>query len=400
MRKGQEAVLKDKTIVEMAERFTALPPYLFAELDRRKTALRAKGVDLIDLGVGDPDLPTPQRIVEQMRKAVLNPQNHRYPSYEGLRAFREAVSRWYDRRFGIDVDPDGEVIALIGSKEGIAHIPLAFINPGAYSLVPSPGYPVYHAGTIFAGGKSFFMPLVEEQGFLPDLGTIPPEVAEQASLMFINYPNNPTAAVADKEFFAAVVEFAQRYRLIVCHDAAYSEICFEGYTPPSFLEVGGAKAVGIEFHSLSKTYNMTGWRLGFAVGNREILAGLGKVKTNIDSGVFQAIQWAGIEALEGDQSDVEQMRMIYQRRRDIMVAGLRTMGLEVTPPKATFYLWVKVPHGHNSAAFASLVLDEAGVVLTPGSGFGEAGEGYVRLALTVSEGRLEEAVERLQRITL
>jgi LL-diaminopimelate aminotransferase len=392
--------LKSKTIVELADRLMVLPPYLFAELDRKKAALRAKGVDIIDLGVGDPDLPTPQRIVERMREEILNPLNHRYPSYEGLREFREAVSRWYERRFRVQVDPDGEAIALIGSKEGIAHIPLAFINPGSYALVPSPGYPVYHVGTGFAGGKSFFMPLKEEQGFLPDLDQIPPDVAEQAALIFINYPNNPTAAVADKAFFAAVVEFAQRYGLIVCHDAAYSEICFEDYNPPSFLEVAGAKEVGVEFHSLSKTYNMTGWRLGFAVGNREVIAGLGKAKTNIDSGVFQAIQWAGIEALAGDQSDVEQMRTIYQKRRDIMVAGLRAMGLEVTPPKATFYLWFKVPSGHNSTSFASIVLDEAGVVLTPGNGFGEAGEGYVRLALTVSEARLEEAVARLQRISL
>ena len=233
--------MKGETTVEMAQRLTALPPYLFAELDRKKAALRAKGVDIIDLGVGDPDLPTPSRIVERMREAVLNPQNHRYPSYEGLRDFREAVSRWYERRFHVTVDPDGEVIALIGSKEGIAHIALAFINPEAYSLVPSPGYPVYHAGTIFAGGRSFIMPLLEEQGFLPDLGTIPPEVAEQATLLFINYPNYPTAAVAEREFFAAVVAFARQYRLIVCHDAAYSEICFDGYTPPSFLEVEGAK---------------------------------------------------------------------------------------------------------------------------------------------------------------
>jgi LL-diaminopimelate aminotransferase len=392
--------MKDREKVEMAQRLTSLPPYLFAELDRRKAALRAKGVDIIDLGVGDPDLPTPPRIVERMREAVLNPQNHRYPSYEGLREFREAVSRWYERRFGVQVDPDGEVIALIGSKEGIAHIPLAFINPGAYSLIPSPGYPVYHAGTVFAGGKSFFMLLVEEQGFLPDLGQVSVEVADAATLLFINYPNNPTAAVANNDFFAEVVAFAQRHSLIVCHDAAYSEISFDNYAPPSFLEVDGAKAVGVEFHSLSKTYNMTGWRLGFAVGNREIIAGLGKAKTNIDSGVFQAIQWAGIEALKGDQSDVEQMRTIYQKRRDIMVAGLRAMGLEVTLPKATFYLWFKVPSGHNSASFASLVLDEAGVVLTPGNGFGGAGEGYVRLALTVSEARLEEAVERLQRISL
>ena len=392
--------MKDEKRVEVAQRLTAIPPYLFAELDRRKAALRAKGVNIIDLGVGDPDLPTPSRIVERMREEVLNPQNHRYPSYEGVRDFREAVSRWYDRRFGVQVDPDGEVIALIGSKEGIAHIPLAFINPGSYSLVPSPGYPVYHTGTVFAGGTSFFIPLVEERGFLPDLGRVPPAVAEQATLMFINYPNNPTAALADREFFTRVVEFARQYRLVVCHDAAYSEISFDGYTPPSFLEVDGARAVGVEFHSLSKTYNMTGWRLGFAVGNKEIIGGLGKAKTNIDSGVFQAIQWAGIEALEGDQSDVQQMRAIYQKRRDVMVDGLRSMGLEVTPPKATFYLWVKVPTDHDSVSFASLVLNEAGVVITPGSGFGAAGEGYVRLALTVPEPRLEEAVERLQGISL
>jgi LL-diaminopimelate aminotransferase len=335
-----------------------------------------------------------------MRKAVLDPGSHRYPSYEGLREFREAVSGWYERRFKVQLDPDQEVLALIGSKEGIAHIPLAFINPGGYSLVPSPGYPVYHAGTVFAGGRSFFMPLKQERGFLPDLRQVPAEVADAATLLFINYPNNPTAAVADTDFFEEVVGFARRHSLIVCHDAAYSEISFDNYIPPSFLEVDGAREVGIEFHSLSKTYNMTGWRLGFAVGNRDVLAGLGKTKTNIDSGVFQAVQRAGIEALEGDQSEVEGMRAVYQRRRDVMVRGLRAVGLTVTPPQATFYLWVQVPPGHDSVSFASLVLNEAGVVLTPGSGFGEAGEGYVRLALTVPEARLEEAGQRLQGISL
>jgi LL-diaminopimelate aminotransferase len=392
--------MEAKGRVKMAQRLLSLPPYLFAELDRRKAALRAQGVDIIDLGVGDPDLPTPKRIVERLREAILDPRSHRYPSYEGLREFREAVSRWYERRFRVRLDPDHEVLALIGSKEGIAHIPLAFINPGAYSLVPSPGYPVYHAGTVFAGGRSFFMPLKEENGFLPKLQHVPAEVADAATLLFINYPNNPTAAVADKEFFAEVAGFALRHSLIVCHDAAYSEIGFDNYRPPSFLEVDGAREVGIEFHSLSKTYNMTGWRLGFAVGNREILSGLGKAKTNIDSGVFEAVQRAGIEALEGDQSDVEGMRAVYQRRRDVMVRGLRAVGLTATPPKATFYLWIKVPPGHDSVSFASLVLNEAGVVLTPGSGFGEAGEGYARLALTVPEAKLEEAGQRLQRISL
>jgi LL-diaminopimelate aminotransferase len=392
--------MKGKKRTEMAARLQALPLYLFAELDRKKTALRAKGVDLIDLGVGDPDIPTPKRIIERMREAILDPRSHRYPSYEGLREFREAVSLWYERRFGVTLDPDNEVLTLIGSKEGIAHIPLAFIDPGAYSLVPSPGYPVYHAGTIFAGGRSFFMTLKEEGGFLPDLEQVPVAVAEAATLLFINYPNNPTAAVADKVFFAKVVEFARRYDLIVCHDAAYSEISFDGYAPPSFLEVDGAREVGMEFHSLSKTYNMTGWRLGFAVGNKEILAGLGKTKTNIDSGVFQAVQLAGIEALAGEQTEVEQMRALYQGRRDLMIRGLRAVGLDVTSPKATFYLWIKVLPGYTSVSFASRVLEEAGVAITPGSGFGEAGEGYVRLALTVPEARLEEAISRIQRMSL
>jgi LL-diaminopimelate aminotransferase len=392
--------LERKVKLEMSERIKGLPPYPFAELDQRKAELRAKGIDVIDLGIGDPDLPTPKRIVERMRQEVLNPQNHRYPSYEGLHMFREAVSSWYARRFGVKVNPEVEVLALIGSKEGIAHVSLAFLNPGDYSLIPTPGYPVYHAGTMFAGGKSFFLPLLEERRFLPDLDQVPVEVAEKAKLIFINYPNNPTGVVADKEFFSEIVKFAQQYHLIVCHDAAYSEIFFDGNTPSSFLEIDGAKEVGLEFHSLSKTYNMTGWRLGFAVGNREILSGLGRIKTNIDSGVFQAIQWAGIEALEGDQSDVEQMRKIYQRRRDIMVGGLRNMGLEVTPPQATFYLWMKVPPGYNSASFCSLLLNKAGVVITPGNGLGEAGEGYVRLTLTVPESRLEEAVERVRQVNL
>lgn len=389
--------MKGKTIVEMAERLTALPPYLFAELDRKKAALRAKGVDLIDLGVGDPDLPTPQRIVERMREAVLDPQNHRYPSYEGLRKFRETVSRWYERRFRVQLDPDGEAIALIGSKEGIAHIPLAFINPGAYALVPSPGYPVYHVGTVFAGGHSFFMPLKEEHGFLPDLDQIPPEVAEQAALVFINYPNNPTAAVADKEFFADVVEFARRYRLIVCHDAAYSEICFDKYSPPSFLEVEGAKDVGVEFHSLSKSYNMTGWRIGMVVGNEEIVGALARVKSNLDSGIPQAIQYAAIEALLGDQDCIEEHNAIYQRRRDLVVRTLAKIGLRTKPPKASLYVWARIPEGYTSLDFCTKLLDEASVVVTPGSGYGKNGEGYIRLSLTTPDDRLEEGLSRMER---
>jgi LL-diaminopimelate aminotransferase len=289
-------------------------------------------------------------------------------------------------------------VTLIGSKEGIAHIPLAFINPGDMALVASPGYPVYHIGTQFAGGKPHFMDLRKENGFLPDLSAIPREVARKARLMFINYPNNPTAAVASKEFFESVIAFATQYDVIVCHDAAYSEMAYDGFKPMSFLEVDGARSVGIEFHSLSKTYNMTGWRIGFAVGNAEVISGLGQIKSNIDSGAFQAIQIAGIAALEGDQACVEEMRNIYQERRDVLVEGLRAMGFSVEKPRATFYVWMAVPEGYTSAGMTSRLLTEAGIVTTPGNGFGPAGEGYVRMALTVSRERLGEAVERIQSI--
>ncbi|RLA97426.1 MAG: LL-diaminopimelate aminotransferase [Deltaproteobacteria bacterium] len=385
--------------MDLARRLRALPPYLFAELDRKKEALLKKGVDVIDLGVGDPDLPTPKRVVERMREAVLDPSNHRYPSYEGLREFREAAARWYLRRFGVELDPSREVMALIGSKEGIAHIPLAFVNPGDGVLVPDPGYPVYSAATILAGGTPHPIPLLEERGFLPDLQAIPKDVAKGAKLLFLNYPNNPTSAVASKGFFEEVVAFAKEFDLIVCHDAAYSELYFES-PPPSFLEAEGAKEVGVEFHSLSKTYRMTGWRIGFVVGSEDVIRGLRGVKTNVDSGVFQAIQIAAIEALEGDQRDVEEGREIFRRRRDLMLKELGALGLEVFPSPATFYLWVKVPQGHTSTSFCELVLLEAGVVFTPGVGFGKYGEGYVRIALTVGEERLEEALERLKKVPL
>ncbi len=384
--------------VEVSDRLKGLPPYLFAEIDRLKEEVRNRGVDIIDLGVGDPDLPTPKRIVEVLKREAEDPKNHRYPSYEGLLQFRESVAGWYKRRFGVDIDPVTEVVSLIGSKEGIAHIPLAFTDPGDYNLIPDPAYPVYGTATLFAGGQSYHMPLLEGNGFLPDLEAIPSDVAKRSKLLFINYPNNPTSAVADRRFFERVVDFARSYNIIVCHDAAYTEIAYDGYHPVSFLEVEGAKEVGIEFHSLSKTYNMTGWRIGFAVGNRDVIAALGKVKTNIDSGVFQAIQYAGIEALEGDQSCVEEMRRVYQERRDIMVQGLREAGLHVDPPKATFYLWVPVPKGYTSKEFASHLLGNGGIVVTPGIGFGRYGEGYIRVALTVDRDRLIEAVERIKKI--
>ncbi len=384
--------------IEKAKRIEQIPPYLFAEIDKKKEEMRQKGMDLIDLGIGDPDLPTPRLIVERLKTAAENPKNHRYPSYEGMIEFRRAVAQWYERRFNVKLDPGTEVLSLIGSKEGIAHIPLAFVNPGDYVLVPSPGYPVYRVSTLFAGGIPYFLPLRKENGFLPKLSEMPKKVAERARILFINYPNNPTSAVAERPFFEEVVAFAHRYQIIVCHDAAYSEIAFDGYQPLSFLEVEGAKEVGIEFHSLSKTFNMTGWRIGFAVGRSEIISGLGRVKTNIDSGLFQAIQEAGIVALNHFDTPIPEIIQIYEKRRDVMVKGLREIGLEVEWPKATFYLWIQVPRGYTSTQFATFLLEQGGIVVTPGNGFGEAGEGYIRMALTVDETRLEEAIERLKRI--
>lgn len=381
--------------IRLAQRIAQLPPYLFAEIDRAKKEVRARGVDLIDLGIGDPDTPTFPHIVRKMQEAAENPAYHRYPSYEGLPAFRQSVARWYRSRFGVALDPDTEVVSLIGSKEGIAHISLAFTDPGDVNLVPSPGYPVYNIGTLFAGGTPYFLPLTRESGFLPDLDAIPNDVAKRAKLLFLNYPNNPTAAVAGREFYERVVAFARRHNVIVCHDAAYSEIYFGG-PPMSFLEVDGAKDVGIEFHSLSKTYNMTGWRIGFAVGNAGVIGGLGKIKTNVDSGLFEAIQIAGIEALEGDQAPQAALREMYRARRDVLIGGLRSAGFDVVAPEATFYVWIPVPAPHTSSAFAKLLLEKVGVVATPGNGFGEAGEGYVRMTLCLPEGRLQEAVERIR----
>ena len=384
--------------IKKADRLLQLPPYLFMEIDRLKAEVRAKGVDLIDLGVGDPDLPTPEHILKRLIEATQDPGNHRYPSYSGMNDFRKSVAAWYQRRFNVTLDPVEEVVTLIGSKEGIAHFPLAFINPGDYALMTSPGYPVYFSGTLFAGGRSYFLPLRKENHFLPDLSQVPGEVARQAKVLFINYPNNPTAAVADRSFFEGVVAFAREHRIIIGHDAAYSEIAYDGYRPLSFLEVPGAKEVGLEFHSLSKTYNMTGWRIGFAVGNARLIDGLSQVKSNIDSGAPQAIQWAGIEALEGPQSCLEEMRTVYRKRRDLMVRGLRQIGLAVDSPKASFYLWVEAPKGYTSAQTTRHLLQQAGIVTTPGNGFGEPGEGYFRISLTVPQERLEEAVARLSRV--
>jgi LL-diaminopimelate aminotransferase len=386
--------------IRKARRIDELPPYLFAEIDRRKREALSRGVDLIDLGIGDPDIPTPPVIVEKLMESASKPVNHRYPNSSGMAEFRAAVANWYKARFDVNLDPTKEVVSLIGSKEGIGNMAVAFVDPGDVVLVASPCYPVYHIGTAFNGGKNYFLPLKKENAFLPDLEAIPAEIARQAKLLWINYPNNPTAAVADKAFFERVVEFANKYNVIVCHDAAYTEMGYDGYRPMSFLQVEGARDVGIEFHSLSKTFNMTGWRIGMAVGNPELVTGLAQAKSNLDSGIFQAIQEAGIEALRLGDQIVEPSRKIYQERRDVLVEGLRAVGLDCEKPRATFYVWVSCPKGLSSAAFTTKLLEEAGVVTTPGNGFGDAGEGYVRFTVCVDKERLREVAERIRRVKL
>ncbi len=384
--------------ITYAERIRTLPPYLFAAIDEMKQQAIARGVDIINLGIGDPDLPTPDPILERMQKAVTDPRHHQYPSSSGMLSFRTAVAGWYKRRFNVTVDPKSEVVTLIGSKEGIGHVPMAFIDPGDAVLVPSPGYPVYPVAAGFAGGTAHEMPLLKQNGFLPDLDAIPPDVARRAKLMFLNSPNNPTSVIADVGFFNRVIAFAKEHHVIVCHDAAYSEIFYDGHRPSSFLEAEGAMDVGIEFHSLSKTFNMTGWRLGFAVGRAEVIAGLSQIKSNLDSGQFQAVQEAGITALESDDRLTAGLRAIYQERRDVLVAGLRNLGLEFETPSATFYVWIEVPKGYTSASFTAHLLEKAGIVTTPGNGFGAPGEGYIRMALTTTKERLAEAADRLKQI--
>jgi LL-diaminopimelate aminotransferase len=381
-----------------ADRLAKLPPYLFAEVDRRKAEAIAAGVDVIDFGVGDPDRPTPRHIIDRLCIAAYDPANHRYPSYTGMLDFRRATARWYDRTYGVPLDPETEVLTLIGSKEGIAHLPLATVNPGDPVLIPEPCYPVYYAGTIFAGGTPVFMPLLAENRFLPDLDAVDPDVADRAPLMFLNYPNNPTGATADAAFLERAVAFADEHDLLICQDAAYAEVAFDGYKAPSILAVDGGRDVALEITSLSKTYNMTGWRIAAAAGSAEALAGLGAVKTNVDSGAFQAVQFAAITAMDGPQAPVREMQNIYKERRDVLVSGLRELGWEVNSPVAGFYVWARVPAGTTSAECAARLIDEAGIVVTPGNGFGPSGEGYVRMCLTVDIERVREAVERFGRL--
>jgi LL-diaminopimelate aminotransferase len=383
--------------MQAAKRLEQIGAYLFADLDRKQAELTAKGVDVISLSVGDPDLPTPAHIVDAMMEGASDARTHRYPPYGGTKEFRQAAAAWFARRFGVTLNPDTEVLALIGSKEGLAHLPWAILNPGDVALIPDPGYPVYRSSTILAEGVPYAFPLTRERGFLPDFRQIPPDVLQNAKLLFLNYPNNPTAATAPVEFFAEAVAFAKQWNLLLVHDNAYSEIGFDGYRAPSVLEIDGAKDVAIEFHSLSKTFCMTGWRIGFAAGNAEAIKALATMKTNIDSGVFRAIQQAGIAGLTGPTHPLAERLRVFQDRRDRVLATLRRIGWEVPEVKATLYVWVPVPGGASAAEFASQVLDRTGVLITPGTGYGKQGEGYVRLSLTVADDRLDEAMQRLEK---
>ena len=381
--------------MKFASRIEKVPPYLFVGISRKIAEKRAQGIDVISFGIGDPDIPTPDNVVEKLRETALDSPNHRYPETDGLPEFRQAVADWYQRRFGISVHPDKETLPLIGAKEGIGHAALCFIEPGDIALVPDPGYPVYSVGTWFAGGECHWMPLLEENGWMPDLDAIPDDVADKATVMWLNYPNNPTGAIADAGYFAKVVEFAKAHDIAVMHDASYSEVAFDGYRPISFLETPGAIDVGVEFHSLSKSYNMTGWRLGMAVGNEDIISALMVIKSNLDSGVPNAIQYMGMEAMEMSQDAIDERNAIYEHRRDRVVQTLRDIGLDAIPPKASLYVWTRIPEGFTSAEFTALLLDEADIVVTPGNGYGEYGEGYIRLSLTINDEDMEKGLARL-----
>jgi LL-diaminopimelate aminotransferase len=383
-----------------AKRLSLIPPYLFAEIDRKVQEKKRAGVDVISLGIGDPDLPTPKRIVSVLQEAAADPANHRYPSYFGLPELREAIARWYRERFGVTLDAATEILPTLGSKDGISHVPLALVDPGDVVLAPDPGYTVYVTGAQMAGGEPFIMPLTAKNHWLPDLEAIPNAIVGRARLMWLNYPNNPTAAVADREFLERAVDFCRRHGIVLCHDAPYSEIAFGGYRPLSLFEIDGAKEVGLEFHSLSKTFNMTGWRIGWVCGRADLVALIGQLKTNIDSGIFQAVQWAAIEALNGGEDETNDACKIYERRHHVVAQTLNSLGWSIQPPRATFYVWAPVPPGYDSIRFAAHVLDEVGVNITPGVGFGAHGEGYFRLSVTAPDARLDEAMARLRRLKL
>jgi len=382
--------------MKVSERLEKIPPYLFAEIDRKIAEAKAKGFDIISLGIGDPDSPTLQPVVDEMHRAIDNPKNHDYPPYNGTAQFRTAAKDWMKRRFGIELNADTEILANIGSKEAIAHVFFAYVDKGDYTLIPDPGYPVYKNATIFAGGTPYAMPLKEENGFLPDFDKIPADIAQKAKLMFINYPNNPTGAVADLEFFKKAVDFCKKYDILLCSDMAYSEMTYDGYKAPSVLQVEGAKDVAIEFYSHSKSYNMTGWRVGFVAGNSGAIKALGTIKNNIDSGTFKAVQQAAAAAFTVEQSYINKLNGMYQERRDVMITGLRELGWNVEPTKATFYIWIPTPNGMSSEEFATLMLEKAHVVVPPGIGYGNCGEGYIRIALTKDTETLKKALQRMK----
>jgi LL-diaminopimelate aminotransferase len=384
--------------VRTAKRIEKLPPYLFAEIDRKVAEAKARGADIISFGVGDPDLPTPPHVVEALARAAADPGTHRYPSYTGMPAFREAIASWYGRRFGVALDADEQVQPLVGSKEGIFHLPVAFVDPGDVALIPDPGYPVYETGTILAGGEPLLLPLTPDNGYVPDLDAIPGDKLERAKVLWMNYPSNPTAACVDVDVFRRAVDFCRTHDLLLAHDAAYTEITFDDYVAPSALEPEGAKDCVVEFHSLSKTYNMTGWRIGWVAGAPPAIEALKRLKTNIDSGIFDAVQRAGIAALEGPQDHLRSNVETYRRRRDLLCDGLKSMGVVVDPPRGSIYVWVPVPDGHTSESFTELLLNEAAIVVAPGNGYGPSGQGFVRFSLTLADDRLEEGVERLRKV--
>jgi len=380
----------------LSKKLQSLPAYLFLEIDQAKRKARAEGRDIIDLGIGDPDQPTPKYIIEALYRAARDPANHRYALDQGMPVLRRAIAEWSRRRFNVSLNPDAEILPLIGSKEGLAHFPLAFLNQGDYALIPDPCYPPYKGGTILAGAKPYSLPLLEKNAFLPDLKKIPLSSRKKAKIIYVNYPNNPTSAVAPRSFYQELIDFAHKNKIIIIADLAYSEICFDGYRPASLLELDGARDVAIEFHSLSKTFNMTGWRVGWASGNEKLISALAKVKSNIDSGIFSAIQLAAISALSGSLEHIEHMCTLYQERRDLLLRGLASLGWQAVYPKATFYVWIKVPKAKDSIKLARRVLEKANIVVTPGVGFGKYGEGYIRMALTVNKERIREALDRLK----
>ena len=382
--------------MQLADRVEKVPPYLFVEISRKIAAKKAQGIKVISFGIGDPDLATPSSVIDELRNTSLDTPNHRYPETDGLPEFRQAVADWYKKRFKVTLHPDNEILPLIGAKEGIGHASLCFINPGDIALVPDPGYPVYSVGTWFAGGECHWMNLKESEDWLPNLSDIPSDVAKKAKVMWLNYPNNPTGAIVTKEYFKEVIDFAKSYDIAIMHDACYTEVAYDNYKPISFLEVEGAKDVGLEFHSLSKSYNMTGWRIGMAAGNQEMIDALMVIKSNLDSGIPNAVQYMGIEALKATDKEIEARNQIYQSRRDRVVSTLNDIGLKANAPLASLYVWVKVPNGYSSAEFAELLLEEINVVVTAGNGYGPSGEGYIRLSLTISEEDLEEGIDRLK----